>query len=192
MPALGAYANVFNTALVILQHKGFRVWTSESETEWFVEREGWDFMADDPIQLLGLVSIYEFQRPAAYQEYWWQHQDPWAYRERFQNSARLQTRMEARLTMRRAQSPFGAHHAPVTEPATAFAPAGSAPVTRSACVTRRSNPPSAPEKKKRTTKVFRNALSQPELPVRFTSLIEREFDADSNHLSKRIPRRSNG
>ena len=62
-----------------------------------------------------------------------------------------------RLTrMRYADSPFGAHHAPVTEPATAFAPAGSAPVTRSACVTRRSNPPSALEKKKRTTKASRH------------------------------------
>ena len=52
-------------------------------------------------------------------------------------------------------SPFGAHRAPVTEPAPAFAPAGSAPVTRSAWVTRRSNPSSALEKKKRTTKASR-------------------------------------
>ena len=52
-------------------------------------------------------------------------------------------------------SPFDAHHAPVTEPATACAPAGSAPVTRSACVTRRSNPPSALEKKMRTSKASR-------------------------------------
>ena len=77
MPALGAYANVFNTSLVILQRKGFRVWTNDSEEEWFAEREGWDFMADDPIQLLGLVSIYEFQHPTEYREYWWQHQEPW-------------------------------------------------------------------------------------------------------------------
>ena len=57
--------------------------------------------------------------------------------------------------MRQKDSPFGAHPAPVTDPAPAFAPAGSAPVTRSACVTRRSNPFSALEKKKRTTKASR-------------------------------------
>ena len=39
--------------------------------------------------------------------------------------------------MRHVDSPLGAHHAPVTEAATTFAPAASAPVTRSACVRRR-------------------------------------------------------
>ena len=62
-----------------------------------------------------------------------------------------------RTPMRYVDSPFGAHRAPVTEPAPAFAPAGSAPVTRSACITRRSNPLSALEKKKRTSKVSRQS-----------------------------------
>ena len=43
---------------------------------------------------------------------------------------------------------FGAHRAPVTEAAPTFAPAASAPVTRSACVARRSNPLCALEKNK--------------------------------------------
>ena len=77
------------------------------------------------------------------------------------------------MTMRYADSAFGAHHAPVTEPATTCAPAGSAPVTRSAWVTRRSNPLSALEKKKRTLmrldnrtdyeSVFLHAHFEPEL-----------------------------
>ena len=77
MPALGAYANVDNTALVVLQRKGFRVWTDDTESEWFAERDGWDFMADDPIQLLGLIAIFEFQQPTEFREYWWQHSEPW-------------------------------------------------------------------------------------------------------------------
>ena len=67
----------------------------------------------------------------------------------------IQMRETSNLTMRCADSPCGAHRAPVTEPATTCAPAGSAPVTRSACVTRRSNPLSALEKKRRTAKVSR-------------------------------------
>ena len=77
MPALGAYLNVFNTALVVLQQKGFRVWTNDTEDEWFAERAGWDFIADDPIQLLGLVSIYDHRSPTEFREYWWQYQEPW-------------------------------------------------------------------------------------------------------------------
>jgi hypothetical protein len=76
MPALGAYTNVLNTALVILQRKGFRVWSDEKEENWYAEKDGWDFMADDPIQLLGLVAIFEHQRPTEFSEYWWQLQEP--------------------------------------------------------------------------------------------------------------------
>jgi hypothetical protein len=77
MPALATYTNVLNTALVILQRKGFRVWSDNDETNWFAERDGWDFQADDPIQLLGLIGIFEFQKPAEYREYWWQLQEPY-------------------------------------------------------------------------------------------------------------------
>lgn len=77
MPALSAAANVPNTALVILQRKGFCVWTDDAEKWWFAERDGWDFMADDPIQLLGLVAIFEFQQPTEFREYWWRHREPW-------------------------------------------------------------------------------------------------------------------
>ena len=57
--------------------------------------------------------------------------------------------------IRCGDSPSGADRAPVTEPAPTFAPAGSAPVTRSAWVTRRSDPLFALEKKKLTLKASR-------------------------------------
>ena len=76
MPALAAYSNVLNTALVVLQRKGYRVWSDANEENWFAEKDGWDFMADDPIQLLGLIGIYEFRQPQEYSEYWWQMQEP--------------------------------------------------------------------------------------------------------------------
>jgi hypothetical protein len=76
MPALGCYANVFNTALVILQRKGYRVWQGNGGLI-CAEKNGWDFTADDPVQLLGLISIYESQQPASYREYWWKIDEPW-------------------------------------------------------------------------------------------------------------------
>ena len=77
MPALSAYLNVWNTCLVILQNKGFRTWTDEAENYFFAERDGWDFMADDPIQLLGLIAIFEHTNPTKREEYWWRIEEPW-------------------------------------------------------------------------------------------------------------------
>jgi len=77
MPALGAYTNVFNSALVILKRKGFRVWMQDDPASICAEKDGWDFMAEDPIQLLGLVSIYEAHQPSEFREYWWKIDEPW-------------------------------------------------------------------------------------------------------------------
>ncbi|WP_200753103.1 hypothetical protein ACI703_11190 [Isoptericola jiangsuensis] len=42
------------------------------ETETYcAEKDGWDFMADSPCSLLGIISIYEFKNPSRYEEYWW-------------------------------------------------------------------------------------------------------------------------
>ncbi len=76
MPALATYTNVLNTALVVLQRKGYRVWSNQDESMWYAERQGWDFQADDPIQLLGLIAIFEYHHPSEYREYWWQIQEP--------------------------------------------------------------------------------------------------------------------
>ncbi len=77
MPALGYYTNVHNTALVILQRKGYRLWRDPGTDHLCAEKEGWDFMADDPVQLLGLVAIHEVKQPASFCEYWWKIDEPW-------------------------------------------------------------------------------------------------------------------
>ena len=76
MPSLSSYPNVENTCLVILQQKGFRLWTDAARNHWFAERDGWDFMADSPIELLGLVAVFEFHRPTEPREYWWRLDQP--------------------------------------------------------------------------------------------------------------------
>ncbi|HEY9392174.1 MAG TPA: hypothetical protein VIR27_20675 [Mycobacteriales bacterium] len=71
MPALGEYADVHDTAIAVLEQKGFAVWKDEDADLFCAERNGWDFMADSPVSLLGLVAIYEHQHPTSYVEYWW-------------------------------------------------------------------------------------------------------------------------
>jgi hypothetical protein len=79
MPALSYYTNVHNTALVILQQKGYRVWTRRDPERICAEKDGWDFMAHDPVQLLGVVAIHEFHRPREFREYWWKIDEPRLY-----------------------------------------------------------------------------------------------------------------
>jgi hypothetical protein len=79
MPALSYYTNVHNTALVVLNRKGYRIWTEEGGRVICAERQGWDFRARDPVQLLGLISIFEYHQPEAYKESWWKIDEPWLY-----------------------------------------------------------------------------------------------------------------
>ena len=76
MPALSYYRNVENTALVVLQSKGYRYWYNEGSNMYCCEKDGWDFCADDWTQLLGIVSIYEYHAPKEYREYWWKVDTP--------------------------------------------------------------------------------------------------------------------
>ena len=71
MPALSEYANVYDTALAVLEQKGYLVWKNEKVDMFCAQRQGWDFIADNPVSLLGLVAIYEHKNPEAYVEYWW-------------------------------------------------------------------------------------------------------------------------
>jgi len=79
MPALSEYSNVYNTALLILKSKGFRVWLDEPSNLYFAEKNGWDFASDTPCGLLGVVSIYEYKSPKAFTEYWWKESGPDEY-----------------------------------------------------------------------------------------------------------------
>ena len=76
MPDLSAYLNVYNTALVVLERKGFSVRFDEAKDWWYAKKGEWEFLADDPIQLLGLVSIYEHHSPTKKKEYWWKIDEP--------------------------------------------------------------------------------------------------------------------
>lgn len=75
MPALSEYSSVTNTAFNILDKKGYNIWYNNKLDVYCAEKDGWDFMADSPCGLLGVISIYEFKKPEKYQEYWWRDED---------------------------------------------------------------------------------------------------------------------
>jgi hypothetical protein len=77
MPALSAYTNTENTALVILKDLGYRCWYDQEAERCCCEKDGWDFAADGFTELLGVVRIYEYHQPKEYREYWWKIDEPW-------------------------------------------------------------------------------------------------------------------
>jgi hypothetical protein len=79
MPALSEYSNVYNTAVLLLERKGFRVWMNPETSLYCCERNGWDFMSESPCGLLGLVAIFEHKAPTEPAEYWWREEGPERY-----------------------------------------------------------------------------------------------------------------
>ena len=77
MPALSAYANTENTALVLLQREGYQCWYNSEAELCCCERDGWDFAANSFTELLGVTKIYDSRRPTDYKEYWWKIDEPW-------------------------------------------------------------------------------------------------------------------
>ncbi len=55
----------------VLAGRGYRLWRDELRGVVCAEKEGWDFMADDEIALLGLVTLHEELAPAEYVDPWW-------------------------------------------------------------------------------------------------------------------------
>ena len=76
MADLSAYANVYNTALVVLSRKGWSISRDATKDWWYARKDGWELLADDPMQLLGLVAIHEHQSPEQKHEYWWKIDEP--------------------------------------------------------------------------------------------------------------------
>ncbi len=76
MPDLSAYLNVYNTALVVLERKGWSLRYDKQHEWWFAKKDGWEFLADDPMQLLGLVAIFEHHAPKKKADYWWKIDEP--------------------------------------------------------------------------------------------------------------------
>ena len=44
---------------------------------WFAAKDGFTFAADNPIELLGLVTVYEDVQPKDDQPYWWHEKTDW-------------------------------------------------------------------------------------------------------------------
>lgn len=81
MPVVSEYTNVYTTAVTVLEQAGFQVWYDEETELYGCERGGWDFMAESPVGLLGLVKLYETMAPEQYGEYWWRREDGTPFRE---------------------------------------------------------------------------------------------------------------
>jgi hypothetical protein len=76
MSRLSSYINVFNTCLVLLQRDGFSLAYDKASDMWSTEKDGFSFLADNPIELLGLVAIYQKLQPKENEDYWWQINEP--------------------------------------------------------------------------------------------------------------------
>mgnify|MGYP003381520028 CR=1 FL=1 len=73
---LSAYLNLYNTCLVILKRRGFELRCEMPGENWLAMKDGFSFRADNPIELLGVVGIYEEIKPATDSEYWWRLDQP--------------------------------------------------------------------------------------------------------------------
>ncbi len=75
MASLATHINVWETCLQQLHRNGFTLRVEFDEDErpryWYAERDRFDFVADNPIELLGLTSVYEDIRPTRDDPYWW-------------------------------------------------------------------------------------------------------------------------
>jgi len=80
MATLADHTNVFNTALLVLQQKGYQLWHDAESHIYYAEKDGWDFASSSPVGLLGVVAIYDFLQPQAWKEYWWRLSDETLYR----------------------------------------------------------------------------------------------------------------
>src|SRR5262245_42875059 len=77
---LASHINVYNTCLHILRNRGFSLEVrGEREADggfpgrcfWIAKKDGFYFCGDNPIELLGLVGVHDYVKPAADTPYWW-------------------------------------------------------------------------------------------------------------------------
>lgn len=61
---ISAAANVEIPAYLTLREKGYKVYwkrTDEEKEYWYAEKDNLNFMAEGPIELLGVVGVYELR-----------------------------------------------------------------------------------------------------------------------------------
>jgi hypothetical protein len=79
---LSSHLNVYNTCLRILRNRGFQLRLEEATTDadsdelWIAEKGEFRFMADNPIELLGLTAIFDYVHPKEDVPYWWTVKGP--------------------------------------------------------------------------------------------------------------------
>ena len=77
--SLASHANVYNTCLRILRRRGYSlrleygadVGEADESPLWVAEKDGFRFMADNAVELLGLTAVFEFVKPEKDEPYWW-------------------------------------------------------------------------------------------------------------------------
>lgn len=84
MASLGSHANVWETCLQLMNRRGYSLETEYPDDEddeglsmWFAAKDGFTFAADNPIELLGLVTVYEDVQPKEDRPYWWREETDW-------------------------------------------------------------------------------------------------------------------
>jgi len=86
---LASHANVYNTCLRILRSRGFALEVrGDAEPDgsypvqchWIARKGDFYFCGDNPIELLGLVAVYDHVQPQEERPYWWAVDGPdvWA------------------------------------------------------------------------------------------------------------------
>lgn len=82
---LWSHPNVYNTCLRILRSRGFELEVrGEPEPDgcypvachWIARKGDFYFCGDNPIELLGLVAVYDHVQPAGDTSYWWSVKGP--------------------------------------------------------------------------------------------------------------------
>ncbi len=77
--------NVYNTCLRILRSRGFALEVrGEAEPDgsyptdcrWIARKDDFYFCGDNPIELLGLVAVYDHVQPQEDRPYWWVVEGP--------------------------------------------------------------------------------------------------------------------
>ena len=78
--SLSSHPNVYNTCLTILRSRGFALHVEgEMDSDgcypvdalWIAEKANFSFVAYNPIELLGLVAIFDHVQPVEPRSYWW-------------------------------------------------------------------------------------------------------------------------
>ena len=73
MASLSSHPNVWETCVQILQRRGAILHVTEDDDAyvWHARIGDFTFTANNPIELLGLVGVYDHLQPTRVEPYWW-------------------------------------------------------------------------------------------------------------------------